>query len=101
MLPPEMQKSSLRPGQRVKVRVPQPGSGTPQKVIPHSAVIYDAWGKAWTYTNPEPLVFIRHAVTVESIQDDIAILTDGPAIGTPVVTAGAPELLGVEQKFGH
>jgi hypothetical protein len=101
MLPPEMEKSGLRPGQRIKVRVPQSGSGTPQKVIPYSAVIYDARGKAWTYTNPEPLAFVRHPVTVESIQDGIAILKDGPATGTPVVTAGTPELLGVEQKFGH
>jgi hypothetical protein len=97
----DTQKSGLRPGQRVRVRVPQPGSGTPQKVIPHSAVVYDARGKAWTYTNPEPLVFVRHAIGIEGIQGDIAVLSDGPAVGTKVVTAGAPELMGVELKFGN
>jgi hypothetical protein len=91
----------LRPGQRVNVRIPQPGSGTPQKVIPHSAVIYDTQGNAWTYVTPEPLTFIRHPINVEYVQGDTAVLKEGPAVGTLVVTAGAAELLGVEQKFGH
>jgi len=92
---------SLEPGQRVFVRVPQPGSGEPQRVIPYSAVIYDATGKTWAYTNPEPLTFVRHAIDVEYIEGDLAVLKDGPAVGTPVVTAGAAELLGVEQGVGH
>jgi hypothetical protein len=88
---------SLKPGQRVFVRVPQPGSGEPQRVIPYSAVIYDATGKTWAYTNPEALTFVRHGIDVEYIEGDLAVLKDGPAVGTPVVTAGAAELLGVEQ----
>jgi hypothetical protein len=92
---------NLRPGQPVYVWLSQPGSGTPQKVIPYSAVIYDASGKTWTYTNPEPLVFVRHRIDVESIDGDRAVLKEGPAIGTVIVTAGAAELMGVEQKFGH
>ena len=91
----------LRPGQRVFVRLSQPASGTPQKVIPYSAVIYDPSGNTWTYTNPEPLVFVRHRIEVESIEDGRAVLKEGPAAGTVVVTAGAAELMGVEQKFGH
>jgi hypothetical protein len=91
----------LRPGQRVNVRVPQPGSGALQKTVPYSAVIYDTHGNAWTYVTPEPLTFIRHPINVEYVQGDTAVLKEGPAVGTPVVTAGAAELLGVEQKFGH
>jgi hypothetical protein len=92
---------TLRPGQQVYVRVPQPGSGEPQTVIPYSAVIYDAQGNTWAYTNPEPLVFVRIPINVEYIEGNLAALKDGPAVGTSVVTVGAAELMGVEQKFGQ
>src|SRR5262245_20214299 len=91
----------LRPGQRVHVRVPHPDSGKPQKVIPYSAVLYDPHGNSWTYTNPEPLVFVRHRIDVEYIEGDRAVLLQGPDTSAKVVTAGAAELFGVEQKFGQ
>jgi hypothetical protein len=91
----------LRPGERVHVRVPHPDSGKPQKVIPYSAVLYDPHGNIWTYTNPEPLVFVRHRIDVEYIEGDRAVLLHGPDINAKVVTAGAAELFGVEQKFGQ
>jgi hypothetical protein len=94
-------KAALRVGQRVQVRIPQPGSGTPQKVVPYSAVIYDARGGTWAYVNPEPLVFIRHPVDVEYVHGEVAVLNGGPGIGTKVVVAGAVELHGIEQKFGN
>ena len=67
-----------------------------RKVVPTSAVLYDAKGKTWVYTNPEPLVFVRHAVSIDYIDGDRAVLLDGPASGTAVVTVGAAELLGTE-----
>jgi multidrug efflux pump subunit AcrA (membrane-fusion protein) len=91
----------LRPGQRVIVRIAQPGSGTRQKVVPYSAILYDFQGDTWAYSNPEPRVFIRHAVAVEHVDKDLAILTEGPPLGTRVVTAGATELLSMEQKIGR
>jgi hypothetical protein len=91
----------LRPGQRVHVRVAHPDSGKQQKVIPYAAVLYDPHGNTWTYTNPEPLVFVRHRIDVEFIEGDRAVLREGPATGTTVVTAGAAELFGVEHKFGQ
>jgi hypothetical protein len=91
----------LRPGQRVYARILHPDSGKPQKVVPYSAVFYDTRGNTWTYTNPEPLVFVRHRIEVESVSDNRAVLREGPPIGTKIVTAGAPELMGVEQKFGQ
>jgi hypothetical protein len=91
----------LRPGQRVHVRVPHPDSGKPQKVIPYSAVLYDPHGNIWTYTNPEPLVFVRHRIDVEYIEGDRAVLLHGPDANAKIVTAGAAELFGVEQKFGQ
>jgi hypothetical protein len=92
---------SLRAGQRVFVRVTQPDSGKLQKVIPYAAVIYDAAGNSWTYTNPEPLVFVRHPIVIEYIDGDLAALKEGPEVGTAVVTVGAPELMGVELNVGH
>jgi hypothetical protein len=74
---------------------PVPGTGT-RKVVPTSAVLYDAKGKTWVYTNPEGLVFVRHAISIDYIDGDRAVLLDGPASGTSVVTVGAAELLGTE-----
>jgi hypothetical protein len=91
----------LSPGQRVFARIVLPDSGMQQKVIPYSAVFYDVHGNTWTYTNPEPLVFVRHRIDIEAIEGERAILKQGPATGTTIVTAGAPELMGVEQKFGQ
>jgi hypothetical protein len=90
----------LAPGQDVHVRVAQPGSGAPQKVIPYSAVFYDAHGNTWAYTNPEPLVFVRQPIDVEHIEGDVAVLKEGSTLSDEVVTAGAAELWGVESEFG-
>lgn len=68
--------------------------------VPYSAIVYDATGATWTYTSPNPLVFVRHEVVVDRIAADQAILTAGPAIGTPVVTVGAAELWGIETGVG-
>jgi hypothetical protein len=76
-------------------------SGTPRHVIPYSAVLYDPDGTTWAYTNPEPSVFVRHQISVDYIDGDIAVLTDGPPIGTTVVTVGATELYGTEYGVGH
>jgi hypothetical protein len=94
-------RHNLTPGQRVGVRLAAPGSGAPKKVIPYSAVLYDVSGDAWVYTNPEPLAFVRHRVTIDTIDRGVATLRDGPAVGTKVVTVGAAELLGAESGVGH
>lgn len=69
-------------------------------VIPYSAVIYDASGATWTYTTAEELVFQRAAISVEDIEGNEAILSDGPAAGTAVVTVGAAMLYGAETGVG-
>jgi hypothetical protein len=73
----------------------------PRKVIPYSAVIYSPNGETWAYTSPEPLVFVREAIGIDRIEGDKAILIEGPAAGTEVVTVGAAELLGAESGLGH
>jgi hypothetical protein len=75
--------------------------GANLKVIPYAAVLYDADGATWTYTNPEPLTFIRDRITVDYIKGDKAFLSEGPASGTAVVTVGVPELFGIETGVGH
>ena len=72
-----------------------------RKVIPYGAIIYDTKGQTWTFTNPEPLVFIRQSVTVERISGNKVLLTEGPPAGTTVVTVGSAELMGAESKYGH
>ncbi|RJT79882.1 hypothetical protein D6T63_08175 [Arthrobacter cheniae] len=64
--------------------------------VPYSALIYDASGGTWVYTNPEPLVFIREPVAVERIEAPTVKLASGPQPGTKIVTVGAAELLGAE-----
>ena len=69
---------------------PLDGSGrkTARSITPYSSVLYDTTGAAWVFTNPSPLAYVRHSVTVDGISGDNAFLTDGPAIDTEVVTVG-------------
>jgi hypothetical protein len=76
-------------------------NGTPRKVIPYAAVIYDLHGETWTYTSPAPLTFVREPITVERIEGDMAVLMDGPPAGMEVVTVGVAELYGSESGVGH
>jgi hypothetical protein len=75
--------------------------GTQRTVIPYGAVLYDAHGATWTYTSPQPLVFVRHHLTVDFIEGDQVVLADGPPVGMAVVTVGAAELFGTEFEVGH
>jgi len=72
-----------------------------QLVVPYGAIMYDAKGGTWTFTNPQPLVFVRHKIVVDHVDGDRVILSEGPSAGTVVVTVGASELMGAEHKYGH
>lgn len=67
-----------------------------RKVIAYSAVIYDTTGAAWTYTNPQPLAYIRQPISIDYTRGDMTVLVAGPPIGTQVVVIGAAELYGAE-----
>lgn len=69
--------------------------------VPYAAVLYDAQGGTWVYTSPAPLRYVRHAIRVDYIEGDQAVLSDGPPVGTQVVTTGAVELFGTEFEIGH
>ncbi len=85
--------------QTAPVRDAQVG-GTLRKVVPYSAVIYDLHGETWVYTNPSPLTFVRGHISVDSIDGDLAVLSEGPPSGTAVVTVGVTELYGTEFEGG-
>jgi multidrug efflux pump subunit AcrA (membrane-fusion protein) len=75
-------------------------NGTERMVIPYGALIYDLQGATWVYVSPQPLTFERKAVTVDFIDGDIVVLTDGPAVGTEVAMVGVPELYGIDTGVG-
>jgi len=72
-----------------------------RRVVPYGAIMYDTKGETWTFTNPQPLTYVRHKVVVEDIEGDRVTLAEGPPAGTTVVTVGATELMGAEHKYGH
>jgi hypothetical protein len=74
-------------------------NGTMRKVIPYAAILYDIWGATWTYTNPQPLTYVRYPITVDHIVGNLAFLLEGPPSGSAVVTVGAAELYGAEIEF--
>ena len=76
------------------------GNEMQRKVVPYAAVIYGLNGETWVYISPEPLLFVRQPVSVDYIEGDTVVLSDGPPLGTVVVTAGAAELFGIEFGVG-
>jgi hypothetical protein len=81
---------------------PRSGKGRRQsrKLTPYAAVLYDVNGVAWVYTMPQPLSYVRHRVTVDYVEGDVAVLSQGPDVGTAIVTQGVAELYGTEIGVG-
>lgn len=71
-----------------------------RSVVPAAAVLYDASGKTWVYTNPVGHVFVRAQIGIAQIKGDKALLSLGPAPDTLVVTVGVAELYGAETGVG-
>ena len=71
-------------------------SGAQETTVPASAVWVGVNGEEWVYTAPEPLVFVREVISVDRYEGDVAVLSDGPATGTKIVTVGVAELIGSE-----
>lgn len=76
---------------------------TPTRVVAYSAVLYDPNGVTWVYTIPQPLTYVRERVVVARVGGPggtEAVLSDGPAAGTTVVSKGVIELYGAELGVG-
>jgi len=82
------------------VTVPARASGS-GVVIPYSAVLYEADGTTWAYVQEGDLRYIRHALEIETIEGEDAMLVSGPPAGAAVVSVGATELYGTEFEIGH
>ena len=70
------------------------------RVVPFSAIVYDANGGAWLYENTEQHVFVRRRVEVREVVEHFAVLARGPDVGVEIVTTGAAELFGTEFGVG-
>ncbi|MBT8341562.1 MAG: hypothetical protein HKP58_17205 [Desulfatitalea sp.] len=77
------------------------GNGPTRKAVPYAAVLYDPHGKTWVYTIRQPLTYLREPVAVEVIEDEVAILSNGPEAGTTIAAVGIAMLYGVEHGIGQ
>jgi hypothetical protein len=73
------------------------------RLVPYASLIYDGAGKAYVYTSPRPLTFLRAMVEVGRVQRERVLLVDGPPAGSDVVTVGATQVYGAELEIagGH
>ncbi len=91
----ENSERALLPGQRVSVTLSLLESED-RLVLPYAALLYDMYGGTWVYENTGPQTFTRKRIAVQYVEGDRVVLTQGPAAGSAVVTAGAVELFGTE-----
>jgi hypothetical protein len=87
--------------EKLGLRTAQVQEAGQRLLVPSAAVLVDPEGTFWVYTNPEPLEFIRHSITIDHQEGGQAFLVDGPPVGTRVVTVGVAELYGAEFEIGH
>lgn len=69
-------------------------------MVPYAAVVYGLSGETWVYTMTEPLTYVRAPISIDHIDGDMAVLTDGPPAGTEVVTVAVAELYGTDTGVG-
>ncbi|MFT3881522.1 MAG: efflux RND transporter periplasmic adaptor subunit [Gemmatales bacterium] len=86
------------PAHRVGVTIPQNDSAD-SLTIPWSAIVHDIHGGSWVYEKTGAHTFVRRRVQVRFVNGNTAVLINGPAVGTNIVTAGAAELFGTETGF--
>ena len=72
-----------------------------EMVIPYDAVIYGADGNTYAYTAPEPRTFVRQEISIDHVDGESAMISDGPPAGTEVVSVGAAIVYGSEFEVAH
>jgi len=78
-------------------------SGSMKTIVPYAGVIYGLNGETWVFVRnpgPDSLTFVREPITIDYIEGDMAVITDGPTPGTHVVTVGVAELYGTDSGVG-
>lgn len=77
------------------------GGAPDEMVIPYSALLYAADGEhAYVYANPEGRSYEREDVTIIRVDGDRVLISDGPPVGSRVVTQGVAQVHGAELEFG-
>lgn len=77
------------------------GGTEEEQSIPYSALLYAADGEhAYVYSNPEGRSYERHDVVVVRVDGDRVLISDGPPVGSKVVTQGIAQIHGAELEFG-
>jgi hypothetical protein len=70
-------------------------------VVPLSAIFRDIYDGAWVYENTAPRTYVRRRVNVLYVVDDVAVIGNGPPVGTKVVSVGVAEISGTEFGASH
>jgi multidrug efflux pump subunit AcrA (membrane-fusion protein) len=86
---------------RIEIATGRVGRRAGRKSIPYAALLYEKDGGAFVYTNPRGLTYVRAQIEVDRVAGDRVLLHDGPAVGTEVVTTGAPQVHGAELEYGE
>ena len=89
----------FQPGERLAVRL-ELDAEQEHLGIPWSAIVQDVYGGQWVYAQRGPHQFERQRVQVRAVQDNWAVLEQGPPADTQVVIEGAAEIFGTEFGFG-
>lgn len=87
---------SLPPSTRMRVELQMADSGDSHKLVPYRSVFYDSKGSPWVYVNTKPLTYERQPIKIKNVVGDMAVLSEGPPLDTPIVTVGASLLYGSE-----
>ena len=91
---------TAKAAERLGIETMEVWTNSDQLTVPSSALWLDTKGQFWVYTNPQPLVYLRHAVTIVDDNGEFALLSEGPAEGTTIVSVGVSELYGTEVGVG-
>ena len=75
------------------------GGAAGQLQVPYAGIVYDEQGGTWVYSPTGPNTYVRQRVKVDHIAGTVAVLSEGPAAGSEVVTEGSQELLGAEYEI--
>ncbi len=92
-------ENRFHPGERVSVNVPLKGE-TESLVVPRASIVRDIHGVAWVYVKSAEHEFYRERVNVRFTTKELAILANGPLVGSEVVVQGTAELFGTEFGAG-
>ena len=86
---------------RIEIATGAVGRRGGHKTIPYAALLFENDGSAFVYTNPRGLTYVRAHIEIDRVAGDRVLLHEGPAVGTRVVTTGAPQVHGAELEYGE